>query len=172
MFLDGDVPKPGESSKTDKQLVSRLLRNLALLHATGEGDSAYDKLLDRLEQEYVDHHAWDWYRDENMPGAFAYFGPGQYSNMWQEIIKSNSFGQLYLIGEAASSHHAWIVGALEASSVRRISCSRVSSRASQTSSHTSRPMELLKLGLFDGQNPETIDKKKLPFWPLPSEMPY
>ncbi|XEV04477.1 hypothetical protein FSHL1_009764 [Fusarium sambucinum] len=48
-----------------------------------------------------------------MSGAFAYFGPGQFSNMWQEIIKPNAFGQFYLVGEAASSYHAWIIGALE-----------------------------------------------------------
>ena len=39
--------------------------------------------------------------------------------MWLHIMKPNAFGQLYLIGEAASAHHAWIVGALE-SAVRGV----------------------------------------------------
>ncbi|ROV86981.1 hypothetical protein VSDG_10088 [Cytospora chrysosperma] len=96
----------GGLSKTDLTL-----RVLALLHANDQ--MSYDTLLQMLNEQYVTHHAWDWYKDQNTAGAFAYFGPGQFSNMWQEIIKPNAFGQLYLIGEAASAHHGWIVGALE-----------------------------------------------------------
>lgn len=102
-----------ESPKNEEQLLSVLLHNLALLHAKPDQNWGYDRLLAHLKDQYQDHHAYDWYRDENMSGAFAYFGPSQFSNMWQEIIKPNAFGQLYLIGEASSSHHAWIVGALE-----------------------------------------------------------
>ncbi|CAG9986852.1 unnamed protein product [Clonostachys byssicola] len=95
----------------DKELKRLIIHDLARLHA--REDFPFEKLVEHLEEQYVDHHGYDWYRDEHMSGAFAYFGPGQFSNMWQEIIKPNSFGQLYLVGEAASSHHAWIVGALE-----------------------------------------------------------
>ncbi|KAF9781077.1 hypothetical protein IL306_014118 [Fusarium sp. DS 682] len=101
-----------ETPKNEEQLLSVLLHDLALLHSK-ETDYRYDDLLKLLKEQYQDHHAYDWYRDENMSGAFAYFGPSQFSNMWQEIIKPNAYGQLYLIGEASSSHHAWIVGALE-----------------------------------------------------------
>ncbi|KAM0558066.1 hypothetical protein ACHAPJ_005233 [Fusarium lateritium] len=95
----------------DKELKRLIIHDLARLHAREE--FPFEKLVEHLEEQYIDHHGYDWYRDEHMSGAFAYFGPGQFSNMWQEIIKPNSFGQLYLVGEAASSHHAWIVGALE-----------------------------------------------------------
>ncbi|KAF4336526.1 amino-acid oxidase [Fusarium beomiforme] len=101
-----------ETPKNEEQLLSVLLHDLALLHSR-DTDYRYDDLLKLLKEQYQDHHAYDWYRDENMSGAFAYFGPSQFSNMWQEIIKPNAYGQLYLIGEASSSHHAWIVGALE-----------------------------------------------------------
>lgn len=159
-----------EDCQKDKQLKSLLLRNLALLHATGKGDSTYEKLLARLEEEYVDHHAWDWYRDENMSGAFAYFGPSQYSNMWQEIIKPNAFGQLYLIGEAASAHHAWIVGALE-SVVRATYLLFEGLQSGDESCETySQAMDLLKYGKYKGQKKED-EEKDSPFFPLPAEMP-
>lgn len=95
----------------EEQLKAVALHNLALLHAREPHD--YQNVLDMLTEQYETHHAYDWYKDQNMAGAFAYFGPGQFSNMWQEIIKPNAFGQLYMIGEAASAHHGWIVGALE-----------------------------------------------------------
>ncbi|KAJ4135117.1 hypothetical protein NW768_004734 [Fusarium equiseti] len=102
-----------ETPKNEEQLLSVILHDLALLHAKEKEGWGYQRTLDLLKEQYQDHHAYDWYRDENMSGAFAYFGPSQFSNMWQEIIKPNAYGQLYLIGEASSSHHAWIVGALE-----------------------------------------------------------
>jgi hypothetical protein len=102
-----------ETPKNEEQLLSVLLHDLALLHAKEKDGWDYERTLALLKEQYQDHHAYDWYRDENMSGAFAYFGPSQFSNMWQEIIKPNAYGQLYLIGEASSSHHAWIVGALE-----------------------------------------------------------
>ncbi|KAK9422887.1 hypothetical protein SUNI508_04554 [Seiridium unicorne] len=162
-----------DTPKNEEQLKSLLLRNLALLHANGEGDHPdYDSLLEFLEDQYETHHAWDWYRDEHMSGAFAYFGPGQFSNMWQEIIKPNAFGQLYLVGEAASSHHAWIVGALE-SVVRAVF---VMFEGLQSNDPGFEPytqaMNLLRHGTkaakYDSKAPQ---EPKLPFWPLPSEMP-
>jgi len=100
-----------DSPHNEAELKRLIIHDLARLHA--KVDYPFEKLVELLEEQYIDHHGYDWYRDQNMSGAFAYFGPGQFSNMWQEIIKPNAFGQLYLVGEAASSHHAWIVGALE-----------------------------------------------------------
>ena len=119
--------------------------------------------MNHLSEQYVTHHAYDWYADNTMSGAFAYFGPGQFSNMWPHIMKPNAFGQLYLIGEAASAHHAWIVGALE-SAVRGVyylldNCYQVdqSCRAYQEA------MKMLS------QDPDA--EHTLPFYPLPKEMP-
>ncbi|RGP72367.1 hypothetical protein FLONG3_6763 [Fusarium longipes] len=100
-----------DTPNNEEELKRLMIHDLARLHARKE--FPFKKLVKFLEDQYIDHHGYDWYRDQHMSGAFAYFGPGQFSNMWQEIIKPNSFGQLYLVGEAASSHHAWIVGALE-----------------------------------------------------------
>lgn len=103
------------SPQGEDQLKELMLENLARLHAPTPEE--YPKLLKQLQDEYITHYAYDWYHDPNMLGAFGYFGPGQFSQMWPEIIKPS--GWLFLIGEAASAHHGWICGALE-SSVRAV----------------------------------------------------
>lgn len=52
-----------DSPNGEEQLKSVLLHNLALLHANEE--KPYDELLSELENDYVTHHAWDWYHDDN-----------------------------------------------------------------------------------------------------------
>ncbi|KAI0121136.1 hypothetical protein BJ170DRAFT_688221 [Xylariales sp. AK1849] len=152
-----------DTPRNEEQLKAVLLHDLALLHANEK--KPYEALLSELEQQYVTHHAFDWYNDENMSGAFAYFGPGQFSNMWQEIIKPNAFGQLYLVGEAASSHHAWIVGALE-SVVRGV---YVMLEGLQSGDNTYKPYQDAMNLLKDG--PSGTKSPGLPFYPLPQEMP-
>ncbi|KAK7951049.1 uncharacterized protein PG986_006777 [Apiospora aurea] len=61
--------------------------------------------------------AYNWYADPTSVGAFAFFGPGQFQKMYPSIVQSH--GKHVIIGEAASSHHAWVVGALE-SAVRGV----------------------------------------------------
>ena len=104
---------------------------------------------------------FSWYQDQNMSGAFAYFGPSQFSNMWQEILKPQSFGQLYLIGEAASAHHAWVVGALESVVQATYLMFKSLHTANPTFQAYIRAMELLSNDSHD----------KFPFYPLPLEMP-
>ncbi|RGP80534.1 hypothetical protein FLONG3_1368 [Fusarium longipes] len=176
-----------ETPKNEEQLLSVLLHDLALLHAKPEQGWDYDRLLAYLKDQYQDHHAYDWYRDENMSGAFAYFGPSQFSNMWQEIIKPNAYGQLYLIGEASSSHHAWVVGALE-SVVRAVYLmfeglqkqepkNEAYNHAVKLLSQTPKvPQDSEGGDVFGGipgdkqQQPQKLPTG-LPFYPLPEEMP-
>ena len=47
----------------EEQLKTVLLHDLALLHANDE--KPYETLLDELTRDYITHHAWDWYHDEN-----------------------------------------------------------------------------------------------------------
>jgi hypothetical protein len=164
--------------ENEEELKKTLFHDLARLHANAE--CPFEECLQLLKDQYVDHHAWDWYSDQNMSGAFAYFGPGQFSNMWQEIIKPNAYGQLYLVGEAASSHHAWIVGALE--SVIRATYVMFQGLQRQNPGFDAYRivLELLRnappanvggpgaggVPLQDGAMPEG-----LPFHPLPDEMP-
>jgi monoamine oxidase len=65
-----------------------------------------------LQSQYVDHHAWDWYRSEWSVGAFAIFGPGQYSDIMPALMIPAQNGHLHFGGEALSSGHAWIIGAV------------------------------------------------------------
>jgi hypothetical protein len=44
-------------------------------------------------------------------GAFAFFGPGQFKNLYPEVTKPIG-GRFHFAGEATSIHHAWVVGAL------------------------------------------------------------
>lgn len=146
----------------ENELKEVLFHNLALLHASDK--LPYEKLLAIIKDQYITHHAYDWYHDPNMSGAFAYFGPGQFSDMWSQIIKPN--GWLFLIGEAASAHHAWIVGALE-SSVRAVY--QLLEQLELTQKHNpnfkgySEAMKLLK--------DPSAEEAKLPFVGLPREMP-
>ncbi|OBS26167.1 hypothetical protein FPOA_00109 [Fusarium poae] len=164
--------------ENEEELRKTLFHDLARLHANAH--CPFEHCLQLLKDQYVDHHAWDWYSDQNMSGAFAYFGPGQFSNMWQEIIKPNAYGQLYLVGEAASSHHAWIVGALESV----IRATYVMFQGLQRHNPGFQAYEIV-LGLLRDAPPANVGgpgavgvpvqngamPEGLPFHPLPDEMP-
>ncbi|RBR19258.1 hypothetical protein FVER53590_08318 [Fusarium verticillioides] len=163
------------TTQDDAELKRLIIHDLARLHARRE--RPFEEMVKFLEEQYIDHHGYDWYRDQHMSGAFAYFGPGQFSNMWQEIIKPNALGQLYIVGEAASSHHAWIVGALE-SVVRAV---YVMFQGLQNGNEDFEAydivLKLLRTG-SDSDKSVSLPLKKdgempsgLPFHPLPEEMP-
>lgn len=92
-----------------------LIDNLARLHS--ETQDEYNSIKKTIESTYDTHFAYDRYTDKGTTGAFAYFGPGQFRNMYPYIIRND--GTHIIIGEAASAHHAWVVGALE-SAVRGV----------------------------------------------------
>src|SRR3569833_1305753 len=104
-----------ESPEGEEQLKDLLLHDLARLHTNN--DAAYKELRATLQKEYLDYFAYNWYQDPHAAGAFAYFGPGQFRNMYPGL--TNTDGKHVIIGEAASAHHAWVVGALE-SAVRGV----------------------------------------------------
>jgi len=144
------------SPNDEVELKELLVHNLALLHSTKD---TYASVLKEINSAYDTHHAYDWYNDQNQSGAFAYFGPGQFSSMWPEITKQN--GWLFLIGEAASAHHAWIVGAIE-SAVRAVfQMLETLHLQDKTCKPYIAAMEWL----------ERDDVKAWPFGPLPREMP-
>ena len=57
--------------------------------------------------------AYDWSKDPNAAGAFALFSPGNFSEHYPSLITPASDSRFFIVGEAASAHHAWIVGALD-----------------------------------------------------------
>ncbi|KAG8533189.1 uncharacterized protein KY384_001972 [Bacidia gigantensis] len=104
-----------DSPKDEDELKALLVDNLTRLHM--KDNSEYDKLHELIWGEYQSHYAYDWYQDTGTQGAFAYFGPGQFRNMYPWVVRND--GKHIIIGEAASAHHAWVVGALE-SAVRGV----------------------------------------------------
>jgi hypothetical protein len=92
-----------------KELV---LWDLALLHAYQPGTNLTpEAVYAKISPLYIDHYAHDWYHDDNTYGAFAFFRPQQFGSMWPYIIAPSP--SVAIIGEHASNHHAWVVGALE-----------------------------------------------------------
>ena len=97
----------------EANLKERILRDLAHLHTTTP--LAADTLYEVINGLYVDHYSHDWNNDPNTAGAFAFFGPDQFSKLWPKIIAPTN--DVVIIGEHASPHHAWVVGALESALV-------------------------------------------------------
>lgn len=175
-----------ETMKDEEELKEVLLRDLAYLHADDPKDEEnVAKHLETISAEYHEHHAYDWYHDPHMAGAFAYFGPCQFRDLYPAITKPNAFGQLYFVGEAASAHHAWVVGALE-SVVRALwfmfdtlhqgSKNDPALQDDDDNKGGYRPylwaLQLLQCGsVKDGKNIIPLSQEPLPFYPLPAEMP-
>ncbi|KUI69395.1 hypothetical protein VM1G_04950 [Cytospora mali] len=84
-------------------LVAMTLQDLASLN-----NVSFDFLSSQLEGA----HAYDWYQSEFSVGAFALFGPGQYSSVMPYLMTPAWDGHVHWGGEALSSGHAWIIGAL------------------------------------------------------------
>ncbi|EFQ32476.1 flavin containing amine oxidoreductase [Colletotrichum graminicola M1.001] len=153
----------------EEELKKVLLHDLAMLHSGVA--SPYEDTLALISGLYDTHHAYDWYRDPHMAGAFAYFGPCQFWDLYPAITKPNAFGQLYFVGEAASAHHAWVVGALESVV-----------RAAWSMFNLLHQGSLKELG-GEGYKPyldamDLLEKdakeeggERLPFYPLPTELP-
>lgn len=62
---------------------------------------------------YVSHHAFSWSHDPFTSGAFALFGPGQFTNLYPYLSRPAADSRFHICGEASSAHHAWIVGSLD-----------------------------------------------------------
>lgn len=86
-----------------QSLVDIALADLAVLN---------NVTLEFVTEQYVSAHAYDWYQSEHSVGAFAIFGPGQFSSMMPYLMKPGAKGHLHFGGEALSSGHAWIIGAV------------------------------------------------------------
>lgn len=102
-------PNHEQAVLEEADLKELLLRDLARLHRNENMNE--DQLYNLIKENYVDHHAFDWDKDPNTAGAFAFFRPQQFTNMWNKMIHPS--GDVVIVGEAMSPHHAWVVGALE-----------------------------------------------------------
>jgi hypothetical protein len=101
--------KHEQQLEDEVELKDLVLRDLAKMHSSDE--MSEEEVYKMISESYLDHFAHDWTHDPNTSGAFAFFRPQQFSNVWNHLIHPG--GNLLLIGEASSPHHAWVVGALE-----------------------------------------------------------
>jgi monoamine oxidase len=65
-----------------------------------------------LQDQLMETHFWDFNNQPFSAGGYALFGPGQFSNVLPPLLRPNCHGRLHTAGEATSSGHAWIVGAM------------------------------------------------------------
>jgi len=78
----------------------------------GEPGGPHCGLCDWLADfEHSEHEPPIWYDDNWARGAFAFFSPGQVTDLHPDIIRTE--GRVHFAGEHCSLHHAWIQGALE-----------------------------------------------------------
>lgn len=104
----------GRNTVDEQFLIDNILKDLAALHGVTFDFLKKDQLLDWC--------AWDWYSDPFTLGAFALFGPGQFSNIYPAFGQGAAGGRLLFAGEALSDQHAWVEGALDSAyeAVRKI----------------------------------------------------
>ncbi len=51
------------------------------------------------DQEIVDSYSYSWYQDEYTQGAFALFGPAQFSTHFQGCVEEAEDGRLHFAGD-------------------------------------------------------------------------
>ncbi|KAK2462142.1 hypothetical protein APHAL10511_005840 [Amanita phalloides] len=89
----------------DKQSLVRLvLKELAEIHNVTP---------EFLNNQLLDTFAWSWSNDPYTMGAFAFFGPGKYDDVYKSLTTPAADGCLHFAGEALSARHAWVEGALD-----------------------------------------------------------
>lgn len=84
-------------------LVDFTLRDLAELNGVSH---------EFILSQYEGYHVYDWYGSAYSNGAFAIFGPGQFSSVLPWLMMPAANGHMHFAGEALSSGHAWIIGAV------------------------------------------------------------
>ena len=157
-----------ESPANEHELKMLLLHELAKLHTTTpeEEQDLFEKLAGKKDTPgwYMDHYAHDWSHDKLTAGAFAFFRAQQFSTLWPKIIVPS--GNLVIAGEAASPHHAWVVGALESAVVGLYSW--LYSRLDIPGA--AKVMALIDVDVQEGES-GTKETEPVPFVGLPKYMP-
>ena len=103
------------SPEKNDLIVKLCLQNLVKLWA---GSPFLNPSYEFLASKYVAHHAYAWQNDPWTGGAYALFGPAQFKNVYPDFYPLFCEGQFAMCGEALSSHHAWISGALDSAYVK------------------------------------------------------
>jgi len=97
LIVNGDTDQ-------DQLLTELVLKELVDIH-----NIDYQTLKDDL----IGYHGWNWGADPYTMGAFAFFGPGKFENLYDSLNSPAGAGSLHFAGEALSVRHAWVEGALD-----------------------------------------------------------
>ena len=107
------IQSPSDPAQ-NKQLLDVILSNLSRIYnnkiTTGE-----------LKNLVLEHHAFAWQHNPNTAGAYAFFGPGQFTSLYPAVQCPAAKGRFYMAGECVSTHHGWIVGALDSAYMQLLS---------------------------------------------------
>ncbi|EKM51142.1 uncharacterized protein PHACADRAFT_199975 [Phanerochaete carnosa HHB-10118-sp] len=106
--------------QSEDRMRRRLLDDLAEVHRFNADGREF------LEGQVESIYPYSWNSDPNTMGSYAFFGPGDFSDLYPHLTRPAANGRLHFAGEVASARHAWVVGALEASKLavyRIIYCS-------------------------------------------------
>ncbi|KFA80332.1 hypothetical protein S40288_09609 [Stachybotrys chartarum IBT 40288] len=98
------------------ELRDLMLDNLARVHLKNfqqQTPTTLDEARQIIGDAYISQHAWSWSQDPFTSGAFALFGPGQFSNLYPYLIRPAADSRFHICGEASSGHHGWIGGSLD-----------------------------------------------------------
>lgn len=104
------------------ELRAIVVRDLAKIHQLREDD---------IDSRIVSSYCYAWYNDPSYRGAFAIFGPSQFydtvpadkdvsaekdkhvgASLFDSVKVPGPGGRFHIAGEATSTHHGWIIGAL------------------------------------------------------------
>lgn len=70
------------------------------------------KMHDHTDADHIiESHRWSWDNHEWSSGAFAFFNPGDHTDLHNELVSHEN--RVLLAGEHCSLTHSWIQGALE-----------------------------------------------------------
>ncbi|KAB5590640.1 bifunctional amine oxidase [Ceratobasidium theobromae] len=91
--------------KKKRLLEQVVLKDLTEIHNLPDTINLKDKL--------IDTYSWDWATHINSMGAFGLFGPSQFSEFYTGLTRPCAGGRVHFAGEAISTIHGWVAGALE-----------------------------------------------------------
>lgn len=109
-------------TRHDDELRDLILDHLARIHLRNfqqqtptsyHGLTTLEEVRQVIGDAYISHHAWSWSQDPFTSGAFAMFGPGQFSNFYPYLVRPAADSRFHICGEASSGHHGWISGSLD-----------------------------------------------------------
>jgi len=99
---DQDAQRMTPNQGSELEIVRLCLKGLEQFHSHSE-----------IHENYTgEYFIKAWESDALMKGAFACYGPQQFSTLYEAIKEPAVDGKLHFAGEAVDVHHAWIIGSL------------------------------------------------------------